>query len=221
MSLFVFLALIAAIFTCFGAVLHAFCFRRTGENAGGRGDERPLDQLDGDQHALGEAQIEVSRLSASIRSLENELRLKTEELDNLRLTSSHQESEKTLPPRDSDGEEGAATPAKPTKSRRTRNGGQAAQSKRAGRPAGTGRASKKATAKVDVPVNDKPEKDPPKATAADPPSHGHQAPEPERSAGEEPPPEQLPQNASDTNPWKENLNSVLSTLDKLGKEIKK
>ncbi len=214
MILYIFLALLAMIFTVFGVFLHAFCFPYANEAANDRGEATRKDAEAKSDDALHQAQEEIARLNNSVRSLEQELRLKTEELETRRLLTTPPVGENKPALQSQEDELGPGNKnSKSQKRRREESDRGSADSTDQQTPVPARRISKKSAARGaarpkaqggDTPTDEK-------ATAA-PDSQA-----PLESAG----PEVEPKNEPAAANWKDNLKSTLNILDKMEKEVEK
>ena len=217
MNLYLFLGSLALIFTAFGFCLHAFCFGRERDSPSGRTGENQSHLVQGHPDHPRHAQIDYSKLNATVRSLEHELRLKTEELETLRLLA--------LAPPEGSGylpKEGQSSRNAPSSrgSARERPGPPPADMRR--RSEG-GKAKRTPTKPVQVEESKITEVSAEKSgevggTLPVEPVGSVEPPKPPVQASA---PSQGKSEGRDAASWKENLDSVLNILDEMEKEVQK
>jgi hypothetical protein len=217
-NLYLFLGSLAVIFTAFGFLLHAFCFGRASESATSLINEKQPDQVKNSANFQRNAEKEVSRLSAAIRTLEHELRLKSEELETLRLLALAPDEGTMPPPKESQQPRSVVPPSiGHGRKRAVRTGPLQVDALSRTERGRTKRALTEAAASAGPQIQPPPTEEPRESDegVSSKPANSEPLPAPVSAA----PP--VKPDGTDTASWKENLNSVLNILDEMEKEVQK
>ncbi len=218
MSLYFFLALLAVIFWVLGFLTHAFYFNRAAALMAEL--QRPHATDVASRQALEEAQKELSRVSGMVRTLERQLRERSEEMEAFKVLASRQDDQIRQLQRDAEAIRRAVSsasraekpPAKPEVAVSTVQGG---------------------TAETRLPRGQAPAPKPPavtKPTAIKRPAAARTASAPAAAeappVSNPPPATQVAAKGTEVDDagaasWKENLDNILNILEAMEKEVQK